>query len=288
MPVWFRPIGFKLYAFVFSANLEEIDPDDLTRYQSLGEFFYRSLKPGARPIADALLVSPADGKVLHLGEISGTTIEQVKGITYNVNALFGVPKAGDEHKGEVIHFAHREHAIVDDQEFANVNGIEYSLDQLMGSSSSDNQKLNETVDASVPQLAGSVARDASVAMAIGLKPLLERAPSFSELKEGSRLFFTVIYLAPGDYHRFHSPAAWVVQRRRHFFGELFSVSPYVAKRLENLFVLNERVALLGRWRHGFFGMVPVGATNVGSININFDQVCLDALTVLSITIYDRH
>jgi len=37
-------------------------------------------------------------------------------------------------------------------------------------------------------------------------------------------------------------------------------------------VLNERVAMLGRWRHGFFGMVPVGATNVGSIKINFDQV----------------
>ena len=55
-------------------------------------------------------------------------------------------------------------------------------------------------------------------------------------------------------------------------GELFSVSPYMAKRLENLFVLNERVALLGRWKYGFFGMVPVGATNVGSIKINFDQV----------------
>jgi phosphatidylserine decarboxylase precursor len=55
-------------------------------------------------------------------------------------------------------------------------------------------------------------------------------------------------------------------------GELFSVSPYMAKRLENLFVLNERVALLGRWKHGFFSMVPVGATNVGSIKINFDTV----------------
>lgn len=59
-----------------------------------------------------------------------------------------------------------------------------------------------------------------------------------------------------------------------FPGELFSVSPYVAKRLQNLFVLNERVALMGRWRHGFFGMVPVGATNVGSIILNFDKVCL--------------
>jgi hypothetical protein len=55
-------------------------------------------------------------------------------------------------------------------------------------------------------------------------------------------------------------------------GELFSVSPYIAKRLHNLFVLNERVALLGRWKYGFFSMVPVGATNVGSIKVNFDTV----------------
>jgi phosphatidylserine decarboxylase len=44
------------------------------------------------------------------------------------------------------------------------------------------------------------------------------------------------------------------------------------KMLPDLLVLNERVALLGRWRYGFFSMIPVGATNVGSIRINFDKV----------------
>ena len=30
------------------------------------------------------------------------------------------------------------------------------------------------------------------------------------------------------------------------------------------------MALLGRWRWGFFSYTPVGATNVGSIRVNFD------------------
>lgn len=77
-------------------------------------------------------------------------------------------------------------------------------------------------------------------------------------------------------------------------GELFSVSPWMLGKLQDLFVLNERVALLGRWRHGFFSMVPVGATNVGSIRVNFDsvrallcsvEVCTDLFFGLSVSPY---
>lgn len=70
---------------------------------------------------------------------------------------------------------------------------------------------------------------------------------------------------------FHSPTSWVTTLRRHFIGELFSVAPFFQKTLQGLFVLNERVALLGYWKYGFFSMVPVGATNVGSIVVNFDK-----------------
>ncbi|KIK55185.1 hypothetical protein GYMLUDRAFT_48164 [Collybiopsis luxurians FD-317 M1] len=292
LPAWFRPFGFRVYALAFGCNLDEIEEQDLTAYRSLGEFFYRKLKEGARPVDDAVLVSPADGTVLHFGTVQGSRVEQVKGITYSLDALLGVERPGTPPAS--IAPSHRDSMpVVDDHEFANVNGIEYSLDQLIGTGTStpstptstsptssfpnNPRKFGSQIDASVIESSRNIqetlAHDASVALEMGVKPTLERAQSLygASVKPGNSLFFTVIYLAPGDYHRFHSPTAWVVEKRRHFVGELFSVSPYIAKRLENLFILNERVALLGKWRYGFFGMVPVGATNVGSIKINFDQ-----------------
>ena len=57
--------------------------------------------------------------------------------------------------------------------------------------------------------------------------------------ENNDLFYSVIYLAPGDYHRFHSPTEFKVQSRRHFPGDLFSVNGKVTSWLKNLFALKE-------------------------------------------------
>jgi phosphatidylserine decarboxylase len=92
---------------------------------------YRSLAPGTRPIADATLMSPADGTVLHFGAVQGARVEQVKGLTYSLDALLGVerPKSrtatpnGTPNMSTKVPFPTREMAIVDDREFANVNGI---------------------------------------------------------------------------------------------------------------------------------------------------------------------
>ncbi|XP_067649742.1 phosphatidylserine decarboxylase proenzyme, mitochondrial-like isoform X2 [Haliotis asinina] len=91
------------------------------------------------------------------------------------------------------------------------------------------------------------------------------------VKPGHNLYHTIIYLAPGDYHRFHAPTKWNVQHRRHFPGELLSVSPGVARWVKGLFNFNERVVYSGTWEHGFFSMTAVGATNVGSIKIYCDE-----------------
>lgn len=51
-----------------------------------------------------------------------------------------------------------------------------------------------------------------------------------------------------------------------------SVNPGMARWIKELFCHNERVVLTGDWKHGFFSLTAVGATNVGSIRIHFDRV----------------
>ncbi|MGB3379433.1 MAG: archaetidylserine decarboxylase [Allopontixanthobacter sediminis] len=60
-------------------------------YPSFNDFFTRSLKPGARPIADSetFVVSPADGAISQLGRIEGGRIVQAKGQSYTAEELIG-------------------------------------------------------------------------------------------------------------------------------------------------------------------------------------------------------
>lgn len=201
----------------------------------------------------------------------------MKGMTYSLDALLGLnsPKILENtaHLVDSEDYSEdlREKAdvIEADEEFANVNGISYTLPNLFsGPSTSEGASPAASMDASTTPKSASVAEvRANLALGDGSSSGLFS----STAKTATALYYIVVYLAPGDYHRFHSPTSWIVEKRRHFAGELYSVSPYLQRTLPGLFTLNERVVLLGRWRWGFFSFTPVGATNVGSIKINFDS-----------------
>jgi phosphatidylserine decarboxylase len=89
--------------------------------------------------------------------------------------------------------------------------------------------------------------------------------------KNKKIYHCVLYLAPGDYHRIHSGTEWDLHTLRHFPGTLFPISPIVARLVPNLFALNERVVLSGKWEHGFFSSTAVGAYHVGSMSFNFDH-----------------
>mmetsp|Transcript_34469 Transcript_34469/g.60494 ORF Transcript_34469/g.60494 Transcript_34469/m.60494 type:complete len:344 (-) Transcript_34469:1865-2896(-) len=86
----------------------------------------------------------------------------------------------------------------------------------------------------------------------------------------TQLYYVTFYLAPGDYHRFHSPADVIFYYRSHLHGYLLGVFPLNLWRKKSIFEINERVAYFGKWKEGFLTFVAVGAYNVGSIKINFD------------------
>uniref|UniRef100_A0A1I8IG16 Phosphatidylserine decarboxylase proenzyme, mitochondrial n=2 Tax=Macrostomum lignano TaxID=282301 RepID=A0A1I8IG16_9PLAT len=143
--------------------------------------------------------------------------------------------------GLVLHLGRAE----PDGRLEQVKGVDYTLQSFLGPLSSDNSN-----------------------------PRLPDSEYYSRLKthsSGSSLYHCVIYLSPGDYHRFHSPTDWQASRRRHYPGYLMSVSPGVAGLVRGLFCLNERAVFTGSWRHGFFAYAAVGATNVGNIRVYADQ-----------------
>ncbi|XP_049884279.1 phosphatidylserine decarboxylase proenzyme, mitochondrial [Pectinophora gossypiella] len=120
-----------------------------------------------------------------------------------------------------------------------VKGVTYSLEEFLGENTWSKQKDNDYY-----------------------KSLLKDKENI--------LHQIIIYLAPGDYHRFHSPCEWTSTFRRHFAGKLLSVNPWMAKLIPGLFTMNERAVYVGEWKHGFFSMTAVGATNVGSIEVYKD------------------
>src|SRR5690606_4876130 len=60
-------------------------------YATLGDFFIRRLKPGARPIAASALVSPVDGTLTQGGrfQTGNARLTQIKGLDYGLKELAG-------------------------------------------------------------------------------------------------------------------------------------------------------------------------------------------------------
>lgn len=73
----------------YGVDMTEAVEPDVSRYASFNDFFTRALKPGARPLADATLVSPVDGSISQFGAIDHDRILQAKGHRYSTTTLVG-------------------------------------------------------------------------------------------------------------------------------------------------------------------------------------------------------
>ncbi len=79
----------------YRVNMAEAAEPRIEAYASFNDFFTRALRPGARPLAAAHLLSPVDGAISQFGRIQGGQIFQAKGHQYSAAALLGGDLAGD-------------------------------------------------------------------------------------------------------------------------------------------------------------------------------------------------
>lgn len=83
------------------------------------------------------------------------------------------------------------------------------------SSSNQDKSEEEGLKLSLVGFPGCSFEPAEAVSNLSGKEYLERLKE----REDTDLYQCVVYLAPGDYHRFHSPVSWKVKFRRHFQGE---------------------------------------------------------------------
>jgi phosphatidylserine decarboxylase len=85
----------------YDVDLEEVQ-EDLSAFKTFNEFFTRTLKDGARPIASGAktLVSPSDGLVVAAEDIGADgQIGQIKGTTYSLDSLLNDPHLAETYVG---------------------------------------------------------------------------------------------------------------------------------------------------------------------------------------------
>ncbi len=91
IPSPLRRPAYTWFARRYGAALDEMS-GELPDYRSFAAFFQRPLRDGARPVANAAVVWPCDGRVVTAGPIHDNRIEQVKGVDYGIADLVGNPE----------------------------------------------------------------------------------------------------------------------------------------------------------------------------------------------------
>ena len=107
--------------------------------------------------------------------------------------------------------------------------------------------------------------------------------NFEKVNNGSYMNF---YLSPKDYHRYHAPMDFKVNKLIHVPGKLYPVNlKYLNKQID-LFIENERVILECLHNEKLFYMVFVGALNVGQMVFNFEPKVETNTEIREVQIYE--
>lgn len=142
----------------------------------------------------------------------------------------------------------------------------------------DPSKVVSPVDAVVSQI-GEI-REGSCVYAKGkeysLSELLGNDRDYVKKFQGGK--FVTLYLSPRDYHRIHMPVDGEIEGYTYLPGPLYPVNDLGLRLFPELFAVNERLVTYVRSSAGCVAVVKVGATNVGSIKVTYEDLSTNLKT----------
>lgn len=244
-----RPSVYTTFAKILGIDLSECRYP-LESYKSLAHVFARTLKEHARPICcpndSDVLVVPCDGEIVNLAEVdfNAERLEQLsserESPTRSAQGLIGP-----------------------------VKGATFRVESFLGFDPRFNIRTNPVTQGDVKLPTTAAPSDVTEQLLTGS---VQNEIDMGITKKGpkKRFVYAVIYLAPHNYHHFHAPCEFAIQVRRHMPGLVLPVFKRLAKRLNDLFSVNERVVLSGRWKYGQLHYAAVAAYNVGHIRLKYE------------------
>lgn len=193
-------------------------------------------------------MSPADGTIVSVGRVTSCQVEQVKGVTYTIKSFLGSPTwqedlgtlnlASSPVNTSTSNLMQRDstsncsgwsisstflfyHYGLLTMHMYCINFIFNFLSQGVSFFSLSFKKQDVTLSDNIQEKTVSIERhDTTDDECQPFDPHWNEYKSKLLHNSENELYQLVIYLAPGDYHRFHSPAQWTVKFRRHFQGIL--------------------------------------------------------------------
>lgn len=93
---WFKNNFINLFAKLYKINWAESRRKKAEEFIHFNDFFTRELEEGARPIAESLFVSPADGKIAAFGQLKETQFIEAKGHHFELASLIANPELAQD------------------------------------------------------------------------------------------------------------------------------------------------------------------------------------------------
>lgn len=88
-PAWLKNLFIRRFIRMYGVNMTESAEPDYRNFPCFNDFFTRALRSGARPLATADILCPADGAISQVGAITNGALFQAKGHEFTTTDLLG-------------------------------------------------------------------------------------------------------------------------------------------------------------------------------------------------------